>query len=208
MTKKIKSIFFDFAGVISKESHLAEGYLYPNLKNFLSFEQVNTKYKLARLGKINFNEMIKGAPKELWLKHLRKAKANYYAEKTFINLHKKYKLFVASNHVPILFEKELNSFEIKKYFEKIFVSYKLKINKPHKKFYELILKKSNSKPTESVFIDDAKINLVEPKKMGFVTIWFDIKKERTNKRNTIKFQPDYTIKSLKEIPKIIKEIEA
>lgn len=204
---KVKSVFLDFAGVISKESHLAEGYLYPNLKKLLSLKEVTNRYKLARLGKINFNEMIKDTPKELWIRHLKKAKTTPNAKIAIKGLSKKYNLFVASNHVPVLFEKELDLFCVKNYFDKLFVSYKLKINKPHKEFYELILKKSNSKANESVFVDDAKINLVEPKKMGFVTIWFDVKKERKNKRNTINFEPDYTIHSLKEIPKILKELE-
>jgi HAD superfamily hydrolase (TIGR01509 family) len=203
---KIKNIFLDFAGVISKESHLAKGYLYPNLKHLLKYEDLDKRYKLARLGKISFSGMIKSTPKELWLKHLKKAKTTKRAKSAIRNLSKNYKIFVASNHVPVLFEKELNSFELTDCFTKVFVSYKLKTHKPKKEFYELILKKSKSKAIESVFVDDAKWNLVEPKKMGFVTIWFDNLKNKKDERNKIYFKEDYKIKSLEELPKILEKL--
>jgi HAD superfamily hydrolase (TIGR01509 family) len=203
---KIKNIFLDFAGVISQESHLAKGYLYPNLKHLISYKDLDKRYKLARLGKINFKEMIKGTPKELWFRHLKKSKTTKKGKTSIKKLSKKYRIFVASNHVPVLFEKELNSFGLNDCFTKIFVSYKLKTHKPEKEFYKLILKKSKSKAIESVFVDDAKWNLVEPKIMGFVTIWFDNLKNRNDKRNKIKFEADYKIKSLDELSKILEKL--
>ncbi len=204
---KIKSIFLDFAGVISKESHITKGYLYPNLKEYFSYDELNTRYKLASYGKITFNEMIKGAPRELWKKHLKKAVTSIGTFITVKNLSKNYSLHIASNNLPVLFEKEVKKFKIKKYFKHIFVSYKLKLKKPHNKFYETILAKSKSKAEESVFVDDAKSNLFEPKKMGFVTIWFDNKYNPNDERNKIEFEPDYIIKSLNQLPKILKELK-
>lgn len=204
---KIKSIFLDFAGVVSSESHISKNYLYPNLKDYFTYDEVNDRYKLASYGKIGFREMIIGAPRELWEKHLKKATVSKGTLAAVKNLSKNHSLCIASNNLPVLFEKELEKFKIKRYFKHIFVSYKLKLKKPHREFYKAILSKSKSKATESIFVDDSKINLTEPKKMGFVAVWFDNPKNKNDKRNYIDFNPDYTVKSMGELERLIRKLE-
>jgi HAD superfamily hydrolase (TIGR01509 family) len=46
------------------------------------------------------------------------------------------------------------------------------MKKPHKKFYQLLFKKSQLKPEELVFIDDSEPNIIAAKKLKMNVILF------------------------------------
>jgi len=63
------------------------------------------------------------------------------------------------------------------HFKANFKSIELKARKPSQRIYTLLLKKINYLPQEIVFIDDFKINLEIPKKMGVKVILFKNSKQ-------------------------------
>lgn len=84
----------------------------------------------------------------------------------------KYRVFYLSDNI-----KERVDFLNKKYaFEKMFeggiYSHLAGIRKPKPGIYKLALKKSESKPKETVYIDDRQVMLDPAKKIGFKTILF------------------------------------
>ena len=202
----IKAVFLDFEGVVTTNGGFLHTVLFPQLREFVPREVFDIRYTKAKRNEITFEEFIEGVPKQKLFGCIKQVKYNKGAKETLTKLRKKFALFLASNHVPVYFEKELEVLNAAKYFKDIFVSYKLGTAKPDKEFFELILKKSGFLPNESVFVDDAKLNLKMAKEVGFVTIWFD-NKRTDDIRNDIAFVPDYEICDMKDLQKIIQKIK-
>ena len=81
---------------------------------------------------------------------------------------KGFKMVLLSNANASFFERKVYQAypEFKSLFDEIIVSSKIKIVKPDKEIYLYALKKINSKPEESLFIDDSKINVEGAEKVG------------------------------------------
>ena len=58
-------------------------------------------------------------------------------------------------------------------FHACYFSHEVGIRKPHKDFYELIIKKQNLQPENCLFVDDKPENLVEPSTFGITTLLAD-----------------------------------
>ena len=193
----IKAIFLDFEGVIEQENDIITAFFYPECKDYMSFEELIDRYHLARDGKINYEKMFSGVPKEKHFTFMNKVNYLKGSKEALEELSKKFPLFLASDHFDTVFEMELEKLNAEKYFKKIFVSYKLKTHKPLPEFFEKILAQSACKANESIFVDDAKKNLATAKQFGFTTIWMNL--ERPDKRNDVEYKPDYEIKDLREL---------
>ncbi len=63
------------------------------------------------------------------------------------------------------------------YFEKMYLSYKVRMRKPDAEIFELLLKENNLLPEETLFIDDSIQHIEAAKKLGIQTYWLDVKKE-------------------------------
>ncbi|MFA6420092.1 MAG: HAD family hydrolase [archaeon] len=200
----IKAIFFDLQGVVSNESHIIKNYFYPAYSECYTYDQINKMYHKANIGELSFEEMVKGVPTEKQFSYVNKICFHKGAKEMLEELSDKYPLYLASDHVPKAFEKEVQVLGIEKYFKGMFVSYKLKSKKPHKDFFEKVLEAANQKASESVFVDDAKTNLETAKKLGFTTIW--VNNHDDNPRNKIFYKPDYEIDDLIELVDLIKKI--
>ena len=205
---KIKTIFLDFEGVISHNGQFIHTTVYDLVKNKMTYEEANTRYSKARVSDINFEEFEKDFPKSWIEKSLNKLILHKGAKK-FLDWSKgKYPLFIASNNVPILCEKEIDKLEVRDYFDKLFISCYMKKRKPNDDFFEELLKETKN-PLPALFVDDAKKNLLTAKKFGFTTVWVNNSKTvlREDKRNLIDYKPDYEITDLMELKKILKELE-
>jgi len=202
--KVIKAIFLDLEGVVTHNGRILTDGVYRHTKNYLTKKQVLERYKKARTGKLSYEEFFRGVPKNKRDDFLKEVFFHKGSKTALEKLCKKYPLYLASNHIDILFEKEINKLKIKKYFKKIFVSKELKTRKPFLKFYKTILKKTNLKGNETIFVDDTKRNLKGAKKCKMITI--QMVNPEHDDRNKIDFRADFEIKDLNELEKIIKKI--
>jgi len=200
----IKAIFIDLEGVITHNGRIMTDGVYKHAKNYLTKKQVLKRYKKARTGKISYEEFFKGVPKNKRNDFLKEVQFRKGSKEALKSLHKKYPLYLASNHVDVLFEKEIKKLKLKKYFKKIFVSKNLKTRKPFLKFYKTILKDTKLKGKEVIFVDDTRRNLRGAKKCNLITV--QMINPGFDARNKMDFRADFEIKDLKELEKIIKKI--
>lgn len=201
---KIKTIFLDFEGVISHNGHFIHTDVYDLVKDKISYEEANERYSKARTSQISFEEFEKDFPKD-WIKKALK-KVNFHkGTKEFLKWAKgKYPLFIASNNIHVLCEKEIDKLKVRPYFDKIFISCYMKKRKPNDDFFEHIVKDCKN-PFPAIFADDAKRNLVTAKKFGFITVWVNNSKTEISedKRNLVDYKPDYEITDIKELIRIV-----
>ncbi|VVB75788.1 Phosphoglycolate phosphatase [uncultured archaeon] len=200
----IKAIFLDFEGVLTTEGSIVRNILYPKLKEYATLDELRKMYEDARCGKLSLKEAFAKIPLEELLKTADEIKAKEGATRALSEIENKYPLFLASNHTPELFERAIKNLGIKKFFKRIFVSFEMKAAKPDKKFFEIMLKETGYSPSECVFVDDSKTNLLTAKEMGFVTIWFNNKDD--NSRNKIEFDANYEVRTIKELTSLIKKL--
>lgn len=109
-----------------------------------------------------------------------------------MKLHKKYKLFIASNgmyEIQVSRLKKANIFDL---FEKIYVSSKIGANKPDSKFYEYIFNDLNDYDKSKYLMigDRESSDIIGGINSGIDTMYFN----RLN--NVVKTKPTYVINSL------------
>jgi HAD superfamily hydrolase (TIGR01509 family) len=200
----IKAVFLDFAGVVSQSGAMSEGIVefYPD--NF-TLAKSKELFALAKIGEMGDKEYMKNYSDECldW----------YFGQATehegIMNFLTKNNLplFVASNHVTSWIQREIDTFGVREYFKDFFISSELKLAKPHKEFYEEILKRSGFKAEESVFVDDQKRNLVVPKELGMKTVWVDNTKVDHYGDNA-DIDPNFSIYKIDELLEIIEKLNS
>ncbi len=90
-------------------------------------------------------------------------------------LKERFQIFMLSNTNEIHFNSEIpnaflkNGKTIDDYFDTLYLSYKMKASKPHKKIFELMVEDSGIVPSECFFIDDSPENIRVAAEMGFNT---------------------------------------
>lgn len=82
------------------------------------------------------------------------------------------KIYLLSNFIQKPFEMVYNKYDFLKIADGMVISSHVKAVKPEKEIYELLLKKYNLDPKESVFIDDNSKNLRTAEEFGIKTILF------------------------------------
>ena len=138
--------------------------------------------------KLPYEEMLKkfvmNNPKvekeiRLFMEHEKEAIREYpYAREWVKNFHDKgYKCYVLSNYPKGTFEhtREERSFE--EFLEGAVYSFQVQMIKPEKEIYQMLLKRYNLMPTESVFIDDNLTNVEIARELGMYAIHFQTKDE-------------------------------
>jgi len=83
-----------------------------------------------------------------------------------------YKIFILSNFHDRAYENVTKRCDFFKYFDGGIISYREKLLKPEMEMYNRLTSCYNVKPSESIFIDDAKANIEGAGKIGFKTILF------------------------------------
>jgi putative hydrolase of the HAD superfamily len=91
-------------------------------------------------------------------------------------LRAKYTLFLLSNNNPVLMDSWAftDSFSpaghpVTDYFDKVYLSYRMKCTKPDALIFEKMVRDSGIRPAESLFIDDGIRNIETARKLGFQT---------------------------------------
>jgi 2-haloacid dehalogenase len=181
----IKNIVFDFGGVLMDWDPRYFFRTYFNddekmewfLKN-IAKDEWNIEQDRGRTLKEGTEILIKQHPD--WEKEIRA----YYDNWTVMlksdipenvavlkKLEGKYNLYGLTNWSAETFPYALENYEFFRVFEdKIVVSGTEKLIKPGKEIFEVLLKRYDLTPEESVFIDDNAKNIATAKELGFVTI--------------------------------------
>lgn len=186
---EIKAVVFDYCGVLAstglqkmvpffeKEFQLSRETVVSFLKNDYKAKRMSlfTDEELWDLWKKTLNvEITKGLQKrceefvykqagmgEDKIHLIRKLKKNGY------------KVYLLSNQFPHL-KNSLEKLKVFDEFDLSMVSCDFFLKKPSKEFFEKLIDKIEEKPSECIFIDDQKRNLLTAKKLGFHTFQFDL----------------------------------
>lgn len=116
-------------------------------------------------------------------------------------LHKKYKLGIITNGPKSQQYVRLKNAGLEKYFLHIFVSEEVGYNKPNIKFFEYIFKKLKEKDKSKILIigDSLTSDIQGGNNWGVDTCWYN----RKSKSNNTDIKPNYEIKDLKDLTKIL-----
>ncbi|MDX9889918.1 MAG: HAD family phosphatase [Bacteroidales bacterium] len=88
---------------------------------------------------------------------------------------KHYKLFLLSNINEMIYNYSCESYfhtygsRIEDYFDKLYLSFEMKVCKPHKKIFEMMLDDAGILPEESLFLEDGEKNIQTAQLLGFNT---------------------------------------
>jgi HAD superfamily hydrolase (TIGR01509 family) len=202
----VKAIFFDLQGVLTEHGRMFSENLPDAWEPEVEREEaIRRYYKFRTLPEIDKKEFFKGVPENKKEVFLELSKIHDGAKEVVVELSKSYPLYVASNHIDYIFEKEIEQIGLGDYFKEKIVSKNIGVAKPDKEFYESMLSIANVEASEAIFIDDTKTNLEGAKKLGIKTIW--LKNNDDNPRNQIDFKADFEISDLREMIDIIKKLE-
>lgn len=171
----------------------------------LTREQVKTeRYRLLfeefNIKSVTADEMTARYEKKL-------AEGHYFidgAEELLERLYKGYRLFLVSNGALAVQKSRLKSAGIEKYFEKIFISQQLGYNKPDARFFESAFGGVDGFDREKAVIigDSLTSDILGGKNFGIKTLWFN----KNGVENNSGVKPDFTVKKLCEIEKILKNL--
>jgi 2-haloalkanoic acid dehalogenase type II len=124
-----------------------------------------------------------------------------YPETNFVLdvLRQKYKLFIGStsDHAPLMNDIKRNGIRV----NKVFTSEYLKVYKPQKEFYQLILDEIKVQPDEVIFVGDSLADDISgPASLGIKTIWIN---RKNLKYDPTEFRPLCEIHTLSQLPVVI-----
>ncbi|WP_319202758.1 HAD family phosphatase [uncultured Ilyobacter sp.] len=83
-----------------------------------------------------------------------------------------YKIYFLSNFHLLAFEKVSKKYDFFRNFEGGIVSYRENQLKPENEIYNTLSDRYDINPSESIFIDDTKENIISAEKLGFKTVLF------------------------------------
>jgi putative hydrolase of the HAD superfamily len=163
------TIYAEFARAIGAPSEaivkMHDRYLDRMLYGTLSangfFALIKKKYK------------VKGDLKKIWVK---KAMGNLTLNKALLKvvdrLRTQYRVVIFSN-VSELRSVADKKFDLYDHFDKTFLSFKLRMQKPSKRFFHYALKELRVHPGEILFIDNQENNLAVARELGIKSIQFN-----------------------------------
>lgn len=189
--QKIKTIIFDFGGVIINLD------LPQCIQNFKNLGVPKVEAYLSNFGQSGFflqwekgeigipefrNEIRKIAEVPLSDEQIDRAWCSFLTDipahriELLKKLRGQYRLLLLSNsnplHVDVSAAGEFNKYgaQIYDFFDRCYFSYKIGLTKPDEKIFQYVLDDARIKPEESLFIDDGKKNIETAAKMGFQTL--------------------------------------
>jgi HAD superfamily hydrolase (TIGR01509 family) len=195
----VKTIVFDYGGVIGNDpSEKIYEAVSRNLginknilmKNFMKFFIPLSKGKILVSGfwkHFSKSLDLSDAKKleQLWLTAFRRyAKVNNKVFSCIKPLIGKFKFCLLSNNKSF-YKNENSQRLLRKYFCPIVYSFEVGMRKPEKEIYDYILKITNSKPEETLFIDDDETKLNYPRKISASTLVFKNNRQLKEELNKI-----------------------
>jgi HAD superfamily hydrolase (TIGR01509 family) len=198
--QRIKALLSDAGSVILKE---ISSFIDSELKKLTSLDmnviiEKRQKYwMLAKVGKITDREMWLGSKSrkgykrgvfgELnipqkhykpFIQKIRQSQGPNEGAVNFLNFIKNRNIqaYLLSNSSYELVERPYKLFGLDNYFVRAFFSHKLGAAKPDKKFFVAAVKRIGLSPSEILFIDDKKGNILAAQDLGFQTVLFKSQK--------------------------------
>ena len=180
----MKTIIFDYAGVITptkdksdfaKQYHERFNMSFSELMNIL-YEDWNQ----ASIGKISDKQYWENLGKKLNIDigEIKKLIMDTFPIdqriiKIIDQIKGRYTLVMVSNQIEDWLEKVIDDNNLRDKFDYFVNSYQVEVKKPNREIFLIALAKSNSKPEETLFIDDSYKNFISAKQLGLLTIQFD-----------------------------------
>jgi putative hydrolase of the HAD superfamily len=197
--KKIKAVIFDLGGVIVNYNNLYAAKRISRMLDISIFKLL--KVALGERSKL-IKEYQKGMParvfwkkvsKKLGIKDFEQKKVEKaWCEMFSLNkpvfqllpkLKRHYKLALLSNTIKVHGDYVFKKYHLRRFFSVITFSYKVKTRKPEAKIFKITLKKLNTKPSETLFIDDLHEFVSVARKLNINSIRFrNIKKLKQDLR--------------------------
>ncbi len=93
------------------------------------------------------------------------------------------------------------------YFDVVVYSYEVKYRKPHPKIFEIAMNKLGVKPGESMMVGDLlDADIQGAKNIGMIAVWINRGNKEVDMEEVERYKPDYIIRTLIELPKIVAEL--
>ncbi len=187
--KNISTIIFDFGGVVINIEMLktVEAFIQLGIqeKDYANFYQIPFVKEFEK-GLISNNDFIKEVKKIFKQDIDNKAIINAWNKllldipderlELISELRKKHRVILLSNTNSIHIEasnewlyKNSKYKGLDEVFDKLYLSYQMKMSKPDKEIYLQFLKEENLSPENAIFIDDLKANIDSAKELGINT---------------------------------------
>ena len=127
------------------------------------------------------------------------------AEDAVKSLSKKYRLFLASNGTAKVQEKRIASAGIAPYFEEIFISQNIGVNKPDKGFFDYCFAKiPGFDPKKAMIVGDSpSSDILGGQNAGIATCWIN----PTGRKYSRETPPDYEIEALSQLEAFLETLE-
>ncbi|MEK7097070.1 MAG: HAD family phosphatase [Patescibacteria group bacterium] len=174
----IKSIIFDFAGVIGSDGYWV--LLKERLLNFedkkIFFHDLSIKVDDGTINNKEFVEIIASElkmPEDIvWKEIFKKVIINQELLTLISQLKKNYKICLLTNYTHEWMSELIDIYKLDKYFDVKVISSLEKLAKPDKKIYLIALSRLNLKPNEAIFIDDRQYNVDGGEEVGIKSLLF------------------------------------
>ena len=126
------------------------------------------------------------------------------AEAAVISLSRKFRLFLASNGTASVQNKRLDSAGIRPYFEGIFISQDIGVNKPHRGFFDYCFDRiPGFDPRKAMIVGDSpSSDMLGGQNAGIATCWVN----PHHRENRLEKAPDYEIESLTQLEKLLESL--
>lgn len=207
---------------VAIQKTLSDVGIVPTQENCTLYSQINdAHWKRLEKGEITRQQVIHGRFEELfailgvsadveataigYTENL--AMGHYFlpgAQEALASLCKNYRLFLVSNGTTHVQERRLQSAGIGKYFEKIFISQEIGINKPAKGFFDYCFAQiPGFDPAKAMIVGDSlSSDILGGKNAGIATCWVNPNK----KQAPADLQPDYQIASLSQLLPLLQSV--
>ncbi len=175
----------------------------------LNFEEPHFNVRISKALKslgYNYDEfqstLVTAATNEFCEEFMKYVRIDENAKALVEELHGKYKLGIVSNFaIPECVLKLLKVDHLEGFFDVIVVSAAVNKRKPSPEIFQSTLKELGVSASETIFVGDTIDADVEgPKSVGMKVMYI----ERRPQKASEKFAPDQTIKSLSELPLLLK----
>lgn len=125
------------------------------------------------------------------------------AEEAVKQLHKKYRMFLASNGTASVQDSRLTSAGLYPYFEKVFISQKLGYNKPAKEYFEACYREiPDFDPAQAIMVGDSLTSDIQGGKNGGIpTVWVNPEHKPCGS-----IVPDYEIENITQLEALLETL--
>lgn len=125
------------------------------------------------------------------------------AEEAVKSLHKKYRLYLASNGTATVQHNRLLSAGLYPYFEKVFISQNIGYNKPSREYFEACFAEiPDFNPARAIMVGDSLTSdILGGKNAGLPTVWVNPEGKKSGD-----IRPDYEIGSLAELEGLLERL--